>query len=94
MPVNTGIDFVVKAFHAGNAAKRGRYNTDGVTLTVHDAVVARRANGQMYICDAHFKTQTTARVLKSLGFAVNLRKDKWIRPDGSVWDGNWTIFRE
>jgi hypothetical protein len=80
---------VAHCFMAGQAHKKGNYESTGHRFYIFGNLVARKMPGILEITDAGRKTQTTARGLNCLpGVNLRIRNGKW-ELNSHDWDGKW-----
>lgn len=82
-------DKIVSAFLAGQTAKQANTSTDGNSLFLHGNEIAKMKNGQLWVTNAGWFSNTTKERLNGLpGVSVYQKAGKWYLNDVE-WDGNW-----
>lgn len=80
---------VAAAFMQGEHDKQGNYKTNSEGFFLFGKKIAEFRNGNLWITDAGYMTNTTARGLNALpGVKVSYKKGVWSL-NGAEWNGEW-----
>lgn len=82
------------AFERGESVKVGNTYTDGKALYLHGNKIAEMRNGELWISNAGWSSNTTKERLNGLdGVSIYQKNYEWFLND-KPWDGSWVNVEE
>ena len=81
---------IVNAFNRGECKKIDNTRTDGQSIWLFGNKIAKKINGELWITNAGWQSNTTKERLNGLdGVQINVRRGNWYL-NGVQWNGGWT----
>lgn len=79
---------IINAFNAGYSKTVSNTHTDGKAIYLHGNKIAEKRNGEIWITNAGWQSNTTKERLNRLGANIHQKDWKWYL-NGKPWNGEW-----